>query len=126
MSRWAVLFRSLSTDTADTTDTTRKMEAPRPGGGSFVHSVHCVPAENAMALDGTSRLLAAALDGAQALGAPDPDLARERAEIVAARAAEVAGAFGPSAAPEHHRQALAGLLSGFAAHSRPSGEGTQP
>ncbi len=57
---------------------------------------------------------------AEALSAPDPDLARERAEIAAALASEAAGAFGPTAPPEDHRAALDGLLRGFA------GTGPQP
>ena len=56
-----------------------------------------------------------------ALAALDP--AHERAEVSAALAVGARGAFGPSNTPERHRKARAGLLSGFAAHARPSGEG---
>jgi hypothetical protein len=72
-----------------------------------------------------SRLLARAQAGAEALGGGDPDLDRDRAEIVAALAAEAGGGFGPpTTAPERHRDALAGLLRGFQAHARqPPGRG---
>jgi len=55
------------------------------------------------------------------LSAPDADLARERAGIVAALAAEGAAAFGAPHAPERTGKAMAGFLNGFGAHSRPSG-----
>ncbi len=57
-----------------------------------------------------------------ALAALDPD--HERAEVPAVLPVEARSAFGPSIiAPERHRKAMAGLLHGFAAHARPSGEG---
>jgi hypothetical protein len=56
-----------------------------------------------------------------ALVALNPD--HERAEVPDALAAETRGALGPSIAPERHRKAMAGILRGFGAHSRPSGEG---
>ena len=126
MSRWAVLFRSLSTDTADTTDITRVDEVPPRQTEGSVRSVDCVLVDNAGTPDGAAHLLAAALEGGQALGVPDPALARERAEIASALAAETTGAFGPTPPPDQHSKAVAGLLRGFAAHSRPSGEGAPP
>jgi hypothetical protein len=63
-------------------------------------------------------LLAAAQAGAEALGAPDPELARERAEIASALAAEARGDFGPPAPRDEHRTALGGLLRGSRAAGR--------
>ena len=51
------------------------------------------------------------------------DLDHGRAEVPAAVAAEACAAPRAAIAPERHRKAMAGLLRGFAAHSRPSGEG---
>ena len=75
---------------------------------------------------GAHALAAAARAGAEALADPDPDLEREQAEIAAALAAEACGGFGPSSAPERHREAVAGLLRGFAAHVRPFRKGRSP
>ena len=46
---------------------------------------------------------------------PQPDPAREQAEMAAALAGEASGAFGPPVPEEEHRAAVAGLLRGFAA-----------
>jgi hypothetical protein len=59
-----------------------------------------------------------AADAEAALAAPDPDLARERAETAAARAAEARGDFGRPAPEADHRAALDGLLA--AGLQRPS------
>ena len=75
---------------------------------------------------GARALAAAARAGAEALADPDPDLERERAEIAAALAAEACGGFGPSSAPERHREAVAGLLRGFTGHVRPFRKGMSP
>jgi len=42
------------------------------------------------------RILPPPMSAAEALGVPDPEVARERAEIASALAAEATGAFGPT------------------------------
>lgn len=116
MSHWADLFRSLAPDTADTTDATRPAGAASPRERGSVVCVPCVLLESAGRLGAASDLLTAALAGTEALAAPDPELARERAEIAAALATEAAGEAEAPTPPECHRAAVAGLLGGFAAH----------
>jgi hypothetical protein len=55
-------------------------------------------------------LARAAADAAEALAAPDPDLAAERAEVGDALAAEARGEHGAPPPAEDHQRHLAGLL----------------
>ena len=85
----------------DTTDTMDKTPGPRPPRAGSVDCVRCVGLEERGKRDRAAliaRIARIVRAVAEALSTPDPDLARKRAEIVAALAAEAARAFGPSMA----------------------------
>ncbi len=109
-------------------DLARERAEAEGAGRQRTGGVPLVPGSGRQAgrLRGARALAAAARAGAEALAVPDPDLERERAEIAAALAAEACGGFGPSSAPERHREAVAGLLRGFTGHVRPFRKGRSP
>ena len=89
--------------------------AASPGGGGFRGFRDCGDHTS-----GQTAFLNAAQAAAEALGAPDPELDRERAEVAAALAGEAAGDLGSPTPLDRHRKALDGLLRGFL------GTGPQP
>ena len=109
-------------------DLARERAEAEDAGQQQTRGVPLVPGSGRPAgrLRGARALAAAARAGAEALADPDPDLEREQAEIAAALAAEACGGFGPSSAPEQHREAVAGLLRGFTGHVRPFRKGMSP
>ncbi len=129
MSRFLAAFRASQALAPETLiSETYRHDNPEKGGNPHTGSAGSAGEDSFRGFrdfrDHTSRktavLTAAARAAAEALGEPDPDLDRERAEVAAALAAEAAGDFGPLAPPEDHRAALDGLLHGFA------GTGPQP
>ena len=96
MNGWAGPFGALSPDTTDTTDRT---SGPRPSQTGFVDCVRCVGLEGEGKCDRAAFVACIVRAVAEALSAPDPDLARERAGSVAALAARATGAFGANAHP---------------------------
>ncbi len=121
MSRFLAAFRASETATSGKrvpgtygADNPEKGGNPPPppvtssGGGGFRGFRDCGDHRS-----GQTAFLNVAQAGAEALGAPDPELDRERAEVAAALAGEAAGDFGSPAPPDRHRKALDGLLRGF-------------
>ena len=100
MSGWAGPFGALSPDTTDTTDRT---SGSRSSGAGFVDCVRCVGLEERGKRDRAALIARIVRAVAEALSAPDPDLARERAEIAAALATHAANAFREGAPPRRRR-----------------------
>lgn len=96
MNRGAALFGALSPDTTDTIDKTRP---GRPWPRGCVRCVRCVGLEE-KGKPGRAALVSRIVHAlAEALSAPDADVARGRAETVAALAAEAASAPGAHTRP---------------------------
>ena len=96
MNRGAAPFCTFSADTTDTTDTTPGLQPPRTG---CVGCVRCVGLKD-KGKPGRAALVARIVHAvAEALSAPDADLARERAGIVAALPAEAVSASGAHPSP---------------------------